>query len=107
MGQVAVVGLGYVGLPLAVEFGKIMPTIGFDSNKTKIENFQRNLVPGKEIEESRLREAGFLKFSDDPASLAEADFLVVAVPTPVDAARQPDFSPLVQASQTVGSHMKA
>lgn len=106
MRKVAVVGLGYVGLPLAVEFGKIMPTIGFDSKKSKIGNLQRNIVPGKEIEEESLREASFLTFSEDPRLLADADFILIAVPTPINAARQPDFSPLLKASHTVGCHMK-
>lgn len=106
MRKVAVVGMGYVGLPLAARFGKIMPTIGFDIKKSKIESLKRGIVPAKEIEESCLREAHLLTFSDDPASLAEADFILIAVPTPIDAARQPDFSPLLGASQTVGHNMK-
>ncbi|MEW6563639.1 MAG: nucleotide sugar dehydrogenase [Pseudomonadota bacterium] len=106
METVAVVGLGYVGLPLAVEFGKIMPTIGFDKSSRKIEQFKRGKVPGKEIEPERLTEAMQLELTDDPARLAQADYLIVAVPTPVDASHQPDFEPLLSASRFIGAHMK-
>src|SRR5271169_1579017 len=94
---VAVVGLGYVGLPLAVAFGKKFRTIGLDLSADKIESYRRNIDPMGEIESADL-EAARLSLSTDPAVLREADFVVIAVPTPVDEAHIPDFSPLIGAS---------
>jgi UDP-N-acetyl-D-galactosamine dehydrogenase len=102
----AVVGLGYVGLPLAVEFGKKFKTIGFDLAEAKVAAYRQYRDPTGEVGEQELRAAARLECTTDPRRLAEADFLIVAVPTPVDAAHQPDFGPLVKASETVGRHMK-
>jgi UDP-N-acetyl-D-galactosamine dehydrogenase len=106
MTTVAVVGLGYVGLPLAVEFGKKYRTIGFDLSAEKIANYRRHVDPTGEVSTADLKAATRLDVGNDPAALGEADFIVVAVPTPVDDAHQPDFSPLVGASEAVGKHMK-
>ena len=106
MSVVAVVGLGYVGLPLAVEFGKKRTTIGFDLSAKKIANFQRHVDPTGEMSSEDLRAAAHLSVSTDPAALAAADYIIVAVPTPVDIAHNPDFAPLISASETVGKHMK-
>jgi UDP-N-acetyl-D-galactosamine dehydrogenase len=106
MSVVAVVGLGYVGLPLAVEFGKKRPTIGFDLSPAKIENYRRFVDPTGEMSSDDLRAAAQLTVSTDPATLAKADYIIVAVPTPVDAAHQPDFAALAGASESVGRHMK-
>ncbi|MGZ5201912.1 MAG: nucleotide sugar dehydrogenase, partial [Telluria sp.] len=103
---VAVVGLGYVGLPLAVEFGKKGRTIGFDLSATKIENYKRFVDPTGEVSTDELKEARHLEVTTDPSMLAQADYIVVAVPTPVDIAHNPDFTPLEGASKTVGTHMK-
>ncbi len=103
---VAVVGLGYVGLPLAVEFGKKGRTIGFDLASAKIENYKRFVDPTGEVSSEQLKEARHLEVTTDPAKLAEADYIVVAVPTPVDIAHNPDFTPLIGASRSVGAHMK-
>lgn len=103
---IAVVGLGYVGLPLAVEFGKKYPTIGFDLSKEKIEHYRRFVDPTGEVATEDLRASTQLVATTDPAELGKADFIVVAVPTPVDHAHQPDFQPLISASQFVGRHMK-
>ncbi len=103
---VAVVGLGYVGLPVAVEFGKRRPTVGYDLSHRKIANLRHGIDTTGEVTPEELRRAEKLRVSDDPAILAEADYIIVAVPTPVNAARQPDFSPLESASRTVGEHMK-
>jgi UDP-N-acetyl-D-glucosamine/UDP-N-acetyl-D-galactosamine dehydrogenase len=103
---VAVVGLGYVGLPVAVEFGKRRPTIGYDLSRRKIANLRQGINATGEVAPDELRRAEKLRVTDDPALLAEADYVIVAVPTPVNAARQPDFSPLESASRTVGEHMK-
>jgi UDP-N-acetyl-D-galactosamine dehydrogenase len=106
MSVVAVIGLGYVGLPLAVEFGKKRRTIGFDLSKTKIESYRRFVDPTGEVSTAELRAAEQLTVTTDPATLSEANFLVIAVPTPVDTAHQPDFGPLRGASEAVGQHMK-
>jgi UDP-N-acetyl-D-glucosamine/UDP-N-acetyl-D-galactosamine dehydrogenase len=106
MNVVAVVGLGYVGLPLAVEFGKKHRTIGFDLSASKIENYKKCIDPTGEISSNDLRAASHLTVTTDPSELSLADYIVVAVPTPVDIAHQPDFRPLVGASEAVGKHMK-
>lgn len=103
---VGVVGLGYVGLPLAVEFGKKYKTIGYDLAEAKIASYKNCCDPTGEISSEDLRAAVHLEVTTDPRCLACADFLIVAVPTPVDAAHIPDLSPLVGASITVGQHMK-
>jgi UDP-N-acetyl-D-galactosamine dehydrogenase len=106
MSVVAVVGLGYVGLPLAAEFGKKTKTIGYDLSTEKIESYRRFCDPTGEVSTDDLKAATQLVATTDAADLAQADFIVVAVPTPVDEAHIPDFSPLVAASATVGKHMK-
>lgn len=106
MSVVGVVGLGYVGMPLAVEFGKKLKTIGFDLSARKIESYQRMIDPTGELSSEELISARHLSVSTDPAQLADADYVIIAVPTPVDLAHNPDFSPLIGASQTVGKHMK-
>ena len=106
MSIVAVVGLGYVGLPLAVEFGKKRKTIGFDMSSAKVENYRRFIDPTGEMSSADLRAADQLTVTTDAAALAEADFIIVAVPTPVDSAHQPDFGPLVSASESVGKNLK-
>ncbi|HEY8096831.1 MAG TPA: nucleotide sugar dehydrogenase, partial [Methylobacter sp.] len=103
---VAVVGLGYVGLPLAVEFGKKIETIGYDLSEAKVEHYRNYYDPTGEVSSDNLKAATKLSVSCDPSNLARADFIIVAVPTPVDAAHQPDFSPLVSSSETVGQHLK-
>ncbi|MCS0591009.1 nucleotide sugar dehydrogenase [Massilia norwichensis] len=103
---VAVVGLGYVGLPLAVEFGKKAKTIGFDLSVSKVENYKRFVDPTGEVSTEQLKAAQHLEVTTDPSLLSQADYIVVAVPTPVDIAHNPDFTPLAGASKTVGKHMK-
>jgi len=103
---VAVVGLGYVGLPLAVEFGKKFETIGFDLSQDKIANYKNYCDPTGEVSTADLKAATRLSVSTDPSTIAKADFIIIAVPTPVDEAHIPDFSPLVGSSTTVGKHMK-
>ena len=104
--RIAVVGLGYVGLPLAVEFGKKYDTAGFDLSEAKVANYRRHVDPTGEVSSADLKAASRLTVSTDPASLRQADFIIVAVPTPVDEGHIPDFSPLVGASTTVGANMK-
>jgi UDP-N-acetyl-D-galactosamine dehydrogenase len=104
--KVAVVGLGYVGLPLAVEFGKKYPTIGFDLSADKVAAYRRHIDPTGEVSTEELQAASKLVPTTDASALKEADFVVVAVPTPVDEAHAPDFSPLVGASTSVGKNLK-
>ncbi|GAB3267054.1 nucleotide sugar dehydrogenase [Chitinimonas naiadis] len=106
MTTVAVVGLGYVGLPLAVEFGKKARTIGFDLSAQKIAQYRQFVDPTGEVSTEELKAAAYLEVGSDPEALGQADFIIVAVPTPVDEAHQPDFKPLIGASQSVGKHLK-
>ncbi|HRF30883.1 MAG: nucleotide sugar dehydrogenase [Azonexus sp.] len=106
MTTIAVVGLGYVGLPLAVEFGKKFRTIGFDLSAEKIACYKKHYDPTGEVSTEDLKAATLLEVGTDARALQEADFVVVAVPTPVDDARQPDFSPLVGSSTSVGRNLK-
>jgi UDP-N-acetyl-D-galactosamine dehydrogenase len=102
---VAVVGLGYVGLPLAIEFGKRYRTIGFDLSQVKIEAYRRHVDPTGEVDRCDFDAAEGLQVTTDVAELRHANFIVVAVPTPIDDAHQPDFAPLLGASESVGKNL--
>src|SRR4051794_26030623 len=106
MSVVAVVGLGYVGLPLAVEFGKKQQTIGYDLSSSKIESYKKFIDPTGEVSFDDLKASVHFTPTTNAAELSQSDYIVVAVPTPVDLAHQPDFRPLVGASESVGKHMK-
>ena len=103
---VAVIGLGYVGLPLVVEFAKQTRTIGFDVVESKVAKCRTGVDPSREIPGSEMRRAVHAEYTSDPALLRDADFILVAVPTPVDAAHIPDFGPLLRASESIGPHLK-
>ena len=103
---IAIVGLGYVGLPLAVEFGKKMPTIGLDLSPEKVAAYRRHIDQTGEVSTQDLQAATQLQCHSDPAVLQEADFIIVAVPTPVGVGHQPDFTALINSSEAVGKHMK-
>ena len=104
--RIAVVGLGYVGLPLAVEFGRHFPTMGFDIDVGRIEELRDGKDRTLEVETEKLRSAKFLSFSSDLADLKNSDVFIITVPTPVDAARRPDFDPLLKSSAAIGSLLK-
>lgn len=106
MTTVAVLGLGYVGLPLVVEFGKKMKTIGVDKAEQKVMLCRDHIDPSDELSDAQMRAATFAQYTADPARLAEADFIIIAVPTPVDGAHCPDFGPLIGASESAGKYMK-
>ncbi|SDO41766.1 UDP-N-acetyl-D-galactosamine dehydrogenase [Rhodoferax sp. OV413] len=106
MSVVAVIGLGYVGLPLVVEFGKHFRTIGFDISISKVESCQKGVDPSRELSDEEMRAASSAVYTSDPKMLGEADIIIVAVPTPVDAAHIPDFHPLIGSSTSVGRNMK-
>jgi UDP-N-acetyl-D-galactosamine dehydrogenase len=99
-------GLGYVGLPLAVAFGKSTPTIGYDVSADKIRRCLEYLDDSNTVAQHEFVEARHLTFSHDPALLSTADFVIIAVPTPIDSARKPDFSALLEACCTLGQYLK-
>ncbi|NRQ42154.1 Vi polysaccharide biosynthesis UDP-N-acetylglucosamine C-6 dehydrogenase TviB [Rheinheimera sp. YQF-2] len=104
--NIVVIGLGYVGLPLAVEFGKKHSVIGFDINQNRVNELRSGSDQTLEVSSSELSEAAFLTFTTDLADLAAANTFIVTVPTPIDEHRQPDMTPLVKASQTIGKVLK-
>ncbi|MBU3737564.1 MAG: nucleotide sugar dehydrogenase, partial [Rhodoferax sp.] len=104
--KIGVIGLGYVGLPLAVEFGAIRPVVGFDINPQRIAELQAGSDRTLECSAEQLRSAALLTFSCQASDLATCRVFIVTVPTPVDTANRPDMTPLVRASETVGSVLK-
>lgn len=104
--NVAVIGLGYVGLPLAVEFGKQRTTLGFDVNAARIAALRAGKDATLEVAPDEMAQARHLTFSDDPEVLAGCNTYIVAVPTPIDAGKRPDLTPLIRASQTVGKVLR-
>jgi UDP-N-acetyl-D-galactosamine dehydrogenase len=104
--QLAVVGLGYVGLPLAVEFGKRRRVVGFDINPARVGALQAGHDATLEVSDAELREATGLRYSADPADLGTCDVFIVTVPTPIDEHKRPDLTPLVKASETVGRALR-
>ena len=105
--KIAIIGLGYVGLPLAVEFGKQVPVIGFDINERRIGELQAGRDSTLETPAEELQDAVHLRFTTDLADLAAANCYIVTVPTPIDAHKRPDLTPLLRASETVGKVLKA
>src|SRR6056297_1792551 len=100
--QIAIIGLGYVGLPLALEFAKKFQTIGFDINPRRIAELSEGHDRTREADASELREASGLTFTADPAEIADANIYIITVPTPIDEHKRPDLRPLISASETVG-----
>ncbi|MDO8439388.1 MAG: nucleotide sugar dehydrogenase [Telluria sp.] len=106
MSTIGVIGLGYVGLPLAVEFGRHGKTIGFDIAVAKVESCLRGVDPSRELSDEHMALAVHTEYTADPERLRDADMIIVAVPTPVDIAHNPDFGPLISASRFVGKYLK-
>lgn len=104
--RIAIIGLGYVGLPLAVEFGKRYDTLGFDINQARIEALRAGRDSTLEVDAGELAAAGRLRFSSAVDDLRACNVYIVTVPTPIDAAKRPDLEPLVKASQTLGRVLK-
>ena len=102
---IAIVGLGYVGLPLAAEFGRRRPTLGFDIDAARIDELRAGHDRTLEVEPDELARAAHLSFTSDPATLADCRVFVVTVPTPITAHKQPDLTPLIRASETIGRVM--
>lgn len=103
--KIAVIGLGYVGLPIALEFAKKVPVIGFDINKERVKMMQNGIDPSQELEKEAF-EGVDIKFTANEDDLKEANFFIVAVPTPVDIHKVPDLKPVLSASKTVGKALK-
>jgi len=103
--KIAIIGLGYVGLPLAVEFGKVLPVVGFDIKSARIAELRAGSDSTREVEPAELAQATQLSFSSEPEDLRACNVFIVTVPTPVDNANRPDLTPLVKASETVGKVM--
>ncbi|MDS1138804.1 Vi polysaccharide biosynthesis UDP-N-acetylglucosamine C-6 dehydrogenase TviB [Pusillimonas sp. SM2304] len=104
--KLAVVGLGYVGLPLAVEFGKKRSVLGFDINARRIAELKNGQDHTLEVDADELAQAAQLRFSSEAEHLAEANVFIVTVPTPIDEYKQPDLTPLIRASETIGKVLK-
>ncbi len=104
--QIAVIGLGYVGLPLAAEFAKHRPVIGFDISDERIAELAEGYDRTYELSPDELAEARHLSLTTDPEDLAAASIFIVTVPTPIDAHKRPDLTPLLKASETVGRVMQ-
>ncbi len=105
--KIAVVGLGYVGLPLAVAFGKsrFAPVIGLNKSQTRIDSLKAGRDPNKDIADAELA-AAKVEYTLDPSVLSRANFIIVTVPTPINKAKQPDLSPVIEASETIGKYIK-
>ena len=106
MKKIAIIGLGYVGLPLAVEFGKIRKVIGFDINKTRVEQLNTGVDVTNECSNEQLQAARMLKYSSTIDDIRDAQIYIVTVPTPIDSVNRPDLRPLEAASRTVGGVLK-
>lgn len=104
--KLAVVGLGYVGLPLAVEFGKVREVIGFDINQSRIDALRNGHDSTLEVSDSELKEAKYLSFTANNTDLLGCNVYIVTVPTPIDEYKQPDLTPLIKASETIGKVLK-
>ncbi len=104
--KLGIIGLGYVGLPLAVAFGRSYETIGLDINQQRIEELRRGIDRTREVEAEELKRAERLKFTSDPQDLAQCNVFIVTVPTPIDRNKRPDLGPLTNASRTVGRLLK-
>lgn len=104
--KIAVIGLGYVGLPLAVEFGKIRNVVGFDINKERIEALRRGHDATLEVEDEELASSTSLSFSNALDDIADCNVYIVTVPTPIDAHKRPDLTPLIKASEAIGKVLK-
>ncbi|MEG0188921.1 MAG: Vi polysaccharide biosynthesis UDP-N-acetylglucosamine C-6 dehydrogenase TviB, partial [Algoriella sp.] len=102
--KISVVGLGYVGLPVAVEFGKSHRVVGFDVNEYRISTLKEGVDYTNEVEIDDLKQADIL-FTSDGSEISNTDFIIVAVPTPINKDKKPNLTPVIKASETVGKHL--
>jgi UDP-N-acetyl-D-galactosamine dehydrogenase len=105
--KISIIGLGYVGLPLAVEFGKQFPVVGFDINTRRLDELRAGHDRTREVDAAELKASAQLTFSSSLDDIRGSDFFIVTVPTPIDAYNRPDLTPLIKASETVGKALKA
>lgn len=105
--KIAIIGLGYVGLPLAVEFGKKVPVVGFDIHQKRIDELQSGQDHTLEVSPEELKQATHLSYTTNLQQLADCNFFIVTVPTPIDEFKQPDLTPLIKASQSIGQVLSA
>src|SRR6478609_1902573 len=106
MGKIGIIGLGYVGLPLAVEFGKVLDVVGLDINKERIRELKNGYDHTKEVDDAELKSASKLQFTDTVEDLRDVRYFIVTVPTPVDEYKKPDLTPLEAASRAIGTVLK-
>ena len=104
--KIAIIGLGYVGLPLAVEFGKQLPVVGFDIHQKRIQELQSGQDHTLEVSSEELKQAIHLSYSANLDDLRSCNFFIVTVPTPIDEFKQPDLTPLIKASTSIGKVLK-
>lgn len=104
--HIAVIGLGYVGLPLAVEFGKLYPTIGFDTDSKRIAELTQGIDTSHELSDSQITQASLLSFSQNPDDLQDTNVYIVCVPTPIDQYKTPNLEPLLKASHLIGQYLQ-
>lgn len=104
--KIAVIGLGYVGLPVALSFGRKLPTVGFDIRQRRVDELKKGHDETMEVTGDQLGAATKLELTADPAKLADCTFYIVAVPTPIDSNNRPDLGPMISASKTIGPHLK-
>jgi UDP-N-acetyl-D-galactosamine dehydrogenase len=104
--KIAVIGLGYVGLPVALSFGRKLPTVGFDIRQRRVDELKKGHDETLEVTTEQLQAATKLEMTADPAKLSDCTFYIVAVPTPIDSNNRPDLGPMISASKTIGPHLK-
>jgi UDP-N-acetyl-D-galactosamine dehydrogenase len=104
--KIAVIGLGYVGLPVAIAFGRKLPTIGFDIRQRRVDELKKGHDDTLEVTDDQLTSSKQLELTADPAKLADCTFYIVAVPTPIDSNNRPDLGPMISASKTIGPHLR-
>lgn len=104
--KIAIIGLGYFGLPLAIEFGKHVPTVGFDINTTRTHELKQGFDHTLEVTQQELQQQNLLSYTSDIVQLDQSNFYIVTVPTPIDYFRQPDLTPLIKASESIAKVLK-
>ena len=104
--KIAIIGMGYVGLPLAIEFGKIKKTVGFDIDNLRVNQLSNGIDSSKEIDTEKFSESKFLSFTSNPKSIKNCNFFIITVPTPVDESNTPDLTFLESASSTIAKLLK-
>ena len=104
--KIAVIGLGYVGLPLSIEFGKAFKTIGFDTKKSRVAELKRSFDSALEVTAEEFQKSNMLSFTNDVNDIANCNIFIITVPTPIDQYKKPNLIPLITASQTVGKFLQ-